>query len=35
MTDYQEVYTIDLNAEGKIRRSYAVLATEKLTAIAF
>lgn len=29
------IYTIDLDAEGKIRRSYAVLATEKLTAIAF
>ena len=29
------IYTIDLDAEGKILRSYAVLATEKLTAIAF
>ena len=29
------IYTIDLDAEGKIRRSYAVFATEKLTTIPF
>lgn len=29
------IYTIDLDAEGKIRRSCTVFATEKLTAIPF